>query len=97
MLEVTAEGATLDFDCASGTIAKPVSVDAQGKFRAKGSFTREGPGPVTREGNPAAAAIYSGSIEGQTMHLRVASGPQHENVGEYVLVRGQPGRVMKCR
>jgi hypothetical protein len=96
-LEVTAEGATLDFDCATGTIASPIAVNAQGNFRVKGTFTRERPGPVMRDSNPASAAIYSGSIKGDTMHLTIIAGAQNENVGDYVLVRGKPGRVMKCR
>lgn len=97
-LELTKDGGTLDFDCATGTIAKPLAVDAQGKFRASGTYLRERPGPTMRDGNPAAAATYSGSIDGTTMHLHVAAGANKKDaVGDYVLVRGQPGRVMKCR
>jgi hypothetical protein len=97
-LEVTADGATLTFDCATGSIANSIATDARGNFRVKGTFTRESPGPVMRDANTAAAAaIYSGSIKGDTMHLTIIAGAQNENVGDYVLVRGKPGRVMKCR
>jgi hypothetical protein len=95
--EVTAGGANLDFDCASGTITSPIAVDAQGNFRVKGTYTRERPGPVMRDGNTASAAVYAGSIKDGTMHLTITAGPQNENVGDYVLVRDKPGRVMKCR
>ena len=96
-MELTKDGGTLNFDCATGTITKPLEVDAQGKFRVSGTFTRERPGPTMRDGNPAVVATYSGSIDGTTMHLHIVSGSDKEVVGDYVLVRGQPGRVMKCR
>jgi len=97
-LEVTAEGATLDFDCASGTIAGPLTADAQGKFTVKGTFTRERPGPVMRDNpNTAAAATYSGTITGNTMRLNITAGPQNGSAGDYVLTRGQPGKVFKCK
>jgi|SRR5271166_4066683 len=97
-LEVTAEGATLDFDCASGAISTPLTADAQGNFKVKGTFTRERPGPVMRDNpNTAAAATYSGTITGNTMRLNITTGPQNESMGDYVLVRGQPGKVFKCK
>jgi hypothetical protein len=95
-LEVTADGANLNFDCASGTITHSLSADAQGKFRAKGMLTRERPGPVIRDSPGAAQATYTGTIQGDTMHLVVASGSP-EPYGEYLLTRGKPGHVIKCR
>jgi len=96
-LEVTAEGATLEFDCANGSISKPVELNSQGNFSTDGTFTREHPGPITRDGNPSVTATYSGAIQGNTLKLIITSGPQNESAGEYVLYRGKPGRVMKCR
>jgi hypothetical protein len=96
-LQVTAEGATLQFDCARGTIALPLMVDAHGNFKAKGTFTRERPGPVMRDGNQAAAAVYSGTLTRDTLHLTIAAGAQSEGMGEYVLTLGKPGRVLKCK
>jgi|SRR5664279_4908034 len=96
-MQLTKNGATLEFDCATGTITKPLAVDGRGKFRTSGTFTRERPGPTMRDGNPAVAATYSGSIDSDTMHLTITAGPNKESVGDYVLVRGNPGRVMKCR
>jgi len=97
-LEVTAEGATLEFDCASGTLSKPLTADAQGNFKLQGTFTRERPGPVMRDSpNTAAAATYSGTITGSTMRLNITAGSQNDSMGDYVLVRGQPGKVFKCK
>jgi hypothetical protein len=99
-IEITmnANGGDIEFDCASGTISAPFKVDAQGKFQADGTFTREHGGPVRlNEDNATAPAKYSGSIAGDTMHLDVVLVQSRENVGSYVLKRGQAGRVFKCR
>lgn len=96
-LEVTAEGANLDFDCATGTISGAPEPDAQGKFTIAGTLVRERPGPTMREGNPAVPAKYSGTIQGQTLRLVVNVEGSKEPYGEYVLTRGKSGRVLKCR
>jgi hypothetical protein len=96
-IEFTKDGGTVEFDCATGTITKPLTVDAHGKFRAGGTFTRERPGPTMRDGNPALVATYSGSIVADTMHLHIVAGANKEITEDYILVRGQPGRVMKCK
>jgi hypothetical protein len=96
-IDFTNDGGNVEFDCATGTISKPLAVDAHGKFRASGTFTRERPGPTLRDGNPALTATYSGSIAGAIMHLHIVAGAKKEITGDYVLVRGQPGHVMKCK
>jgi hypothetical protein len=96
-LEVTADGAGLNFDCATGTINGALVPDAQGKFTIDGTLVRERPGPTMRGGNPAAQAKYSGTIHGATLHLIVTVEGSSEPYGEYVLTRGKPGRVVKCR
>jgi hypothetical protein len=95
-LEVTTDGANLNFDCASGIIPHPLSVDAQGRFHAKGTFTAERPGPVMHDGPGAVQATYTGTIQGDTMHLVVSSG-NPQPYGEYVLTHGRSGHVIKCR
>ena len=97
VMEVTKDAATLDFDCATGTITEPLAVDTRGRFSVSGTFTRERPGPTPRNGNPAVTATYSGSIDNETMYLHIVAGANKEVVGDYALVRGQPGRVVKCR
>jgi hypothetical protein len=96
-LEVTFEGSNLEFDCATGAITKPVQLDSPGKFKVAGTFTREHPGPVMRDGNAPTVAIYSGDLQGNTLKLNITAGPQNESAGDYVLRRGNSGRVMKCR
>jgi hypothetical protein len=97
-MQVTAKGAILDFDCASGEITKPVQADALGNFTAVGTFTRERGGPVRRDATDnTSAARYAGTISGDTMRLSITSGPDDAPIGEFVLSRGTTGRVVKCR
>ena len=67
-MEVTQQGATLEFDCAQGTIPEPLVLDATGKFRAKGTF-QTGGGPVRRDQKPGSDVVYTGTVEGDTMQL----------------------------
>ncbi len=96
-MELTSTGANLDFDCAVGTIDQTLAVNGDGKFRAAGTYTRERPGPVRGNGNPAAAATYIGTIKGESMHLEIVLVNNKETVGAFDLVRGHSGHVMKCR
>lgn len=96
-MKQNASGAEIEFDCATGTIAGPLKVDAQGKFQADGTYRREHGGPVKKDENGAAAAKYSGSITGDTMHLDIVLTQSKESVGSYVLTRGQAGTVFKCK
>lgn len=97
-MQVTKTGAELDFDCATGTIQQPLPLDHPGKFRLKGTFTQEHGGPV-RENEPPAThpATYSGTVDNDALRLRVEVEGHTGETQEYVLKRGHPGRVMKCR
>ena len=96
-MELTKTGASLDFDCAMGTIGQPLALSSDGTFRATGTYTRERGGPVTKDGNQAVAATYVGTIKGEAMHLQIGLVSSKETVGTYDLVRGSFGHVMKCR
>jgi len=97
-LQVTETGATLEFDCAHGSIIQPVQVQAVGNFTAKGTFTRERGGPVRKDdADQAVPAAYSGTISGDELKLRIAGGPQGAAGGEYLLTRGSTGHLVKCK
>jgi hypothetical protein len=97
-LTVAASGAEIEFDCATGTVSKPVPLDSKSEFKLKGTLTREHGGPV-RENEPSrvVAATYSGTIENGTMHLKVTVSGKEPYEETFVLQRGHSGRLVKCR
>lgn len=94
-MRVTAQGASIEFDCAQGTIDEPLALDAAGRFQVRGTFSRRG-GPA-KLGPPARgqAAIYSGSIQVDNMTLQ--SSPDGQKQPEtFTLVRGRAGDLRRC-
>lgn len=90
-------GATLEYDCASGTIDEPLSVDSRGDFAAVGTHTRGHGGPVFIDEVPDRhPARYLGSTDGKTMTLTVTLSDSGERLGTYSLVRGASPAVFKC-
>jgi hypothetical protein len=95
-LEVSATGATVEYDCAHGTIDGALALDGQGRFEARGSHVAERGGPV-REGDAqrGVPARYRGTVSGDTMTLTVTL-DGGEEVGTFTLTRGRTPRIRKC-
>lgn len=96
-MEVTDDGAQIEFDCAHSTMDEPVVLDHHGRFEVKGKFTREHGGPVRSERAPNSSPVrYIGQVEGQTMTLTIRHDETGESFGDYTLTQGSQGRLMKC-
>jgi hypothetical protein len=96
-MDVSDDGATVEFDCAHGTITEKLAADTGGKFVAKGMFAREHPGPTRQDENlNGRPAIYSGDINDQTMTVTIKLEGTNETVGTYTLTKGKSGRIRKC-
>lgn len=97
-IEVGSRSATIDYDCAHGTINGPLNLDSKRQFAWRGSHNQEHGGPIrndeNRSGRP---ATYSGWIKGDTMTLTVKLADTDEVLDTYTLQRGSPGRVFKCK
>ena len=99
-MEVTPQGATLQFDCAHGTMLEPIKANAKGEFAARGTFTPEHGGPIRRDNPPRdLPAIYKGTIDGDTMRLEImlADKEQGQAPEPFALTRGKTGRLVRCR
>jgi hypothetical protein len=95
-LEVTANAATVEYDCAHGTIAGPLKLD-KGKFSLPGThITERGPIRLNDPRKPA-AVNFSGWTDGKKMTLTVTLAEDNQNIGEFTLTRGNEGRLRKCR
>jgi hypothetical protein len=97
-LEVTAEGAIAEYDCAHGTISQKISLDRRGRFNVPGTYTAEHGGPV-REGQQADSVPvqFTGRVSGKRMYLTVRRRGSGHLIGNFTLVFGQEALLVKCR
>ena len=97
-IEVGQRSATIDYDCANGTIDGPLTLDSKGRFTWRGNHNQEHGGPIRIDQKPnTRPAIYSGWIKGDTMTLTVKLAGSNEVVDTFTLKRGGAGRVFKCK
>jgi len=97
-LRVTDAGGQIEYDCAHGTVAEPLVLDAQGRFNVKGTHVREHGGPIRVGLEPATLpARYTGSVEGQKMTLTVTLTDEQTTIGTFTLTRGGEGQLWKCK
>jgi hypothetical protein len=96
-MEVTEEGARIEYDCAHGTVSEPLKLDSQGKFSAKGTHFRERGGPQRADDeNKGEPVIYSGTTDGKTATLTVTNSVTDEVIGTFTLTLGKRSRLTKC-
>jgi hypothetical protein len=99
-MEMMPQGATVQFDCASGVVLEPIKANAKGEFVARGTYTPQHGGPVTLANPPRdLPATYKGSIQGDTMQLQVLLADKYKDQAPdpFTLTRGKSGRVVLCR
>ncbi|HEX7312748.1 MAG TPA: hypothetical protein VF297_02445 [Pyrinomonadaceae bacterium] len=88
-MEVSDGGALLVFDRARGSIKGPITLDAEGRFEARGEYAREGFGPRDEAEVPKGVpALYLGEVKGTSMTLTVTLAETLEEVATYTLTRG---------
>ena len=95
-IEVGEKSARIEYDCASGVINGPLSVDANGNFKLRGTHRIERGGPISADddtkGQP---ATYTGSIKGNTMTLTLKVG--EADAETFTLEKGKEGELVKCK
>jgi hypothetical protein len=96
--EVSDGAVGIEYDCAHGSIAGPLTVDRQGRFSWRGTYTRERGGPI-RMGQKVdnLPATYSGLLTGNTMKLTVRLENSSNEPQTFTLERDKVGRVFKCK
>ncbi|HEX8355460.1 MAG TPA: hypothetical protein VF611_21310, partial [Pyrinomonadaceae bacterium] len=110
-LSMTADGASVEYDCAHGVIKGKITPDVNGRFEATGTYESEagghanatlpsdgrGAGRTVEATGQQRAVKYSGEVRGDRMTLRVTAADSNSVLGEFSLVRGAAGRLRKCR
>lgn len=96
-LVVGSKTTAIEYDCGHGEITDVLKVDKHGNFDAKGSHTRQMPGP-TRQDRPdkPEPARYSGRIIGNHMTLKVTVTDKKFQIGDFQLELGKKVRLHKC-
>jgi hypothetical protein len=96
-MQVTSEGARLEYDCADGVIDEPLRPDATGRFAASGSHTPGHGGPIrVDEILPVFRARYDGHVDREQMSLRVTLTETGVQLGPFDLRRGNFGLLFRC-
>jgi hypothetical protein len=95
ILEVVAEGADVEFECARGRIGAPIELDGNGDFDLPGSFGAESRGPTRDRAGAATETRYRGHVEGDTMTLTVSV--DGKQMGPYTLTRERRPILKKCK
>ena len=95
-IEVGEKVASIEYDCAHGVIEGPLVVDANGRFKLRGTHTPERGGPISSdERQQSHPANYVGSISGNKMTLTLKlKGAEDET---FMLEKGERGELFKCR
>ena len=97
-MEVTGNGAQIEYDCAHSTIDEPIVLGSDGKFDVKGKFTAEHGGPIRGNDEPQSSPVrYVGEVNAKTLTLTITKIETNETLGSFTLTQGSEGRIMKCR
>lgn len=95
-LVVSAGSSKLEMDCASGSFAVPLRLNAAGQFAVQGQFERRGGGPQRADETPAAApARYTGELHGDVLTLRVWL-PEAQAPMVFTLRKGVSVKLVRC-
>jgi hypothetical protein len=94
---VSDSSATLEYDCAHGTIDEPIIPDAEGKFEASGVHVFEHGGPIRSDEIPDEhPALYKGHIVGNEMTFILIITDTDTEIGTFSLTRGVDPLIYKC-
>ena len=96
-MTVTATGASLEFDCAHGTVNEAPILDSQGQFSLRGAYVREHGGPIRPgEAEDLHPALYFGQAESSRLTLSLRLTDDGAQIGPFAAVLGQSPRLFKC-
>ncbi len=94
---VSDSSATLEYDCAHGTIDEPIIPDAEGKFEVSGVHVFEHGGPIRIDEIPDEhPALYKGHIVGNEMTLILVITDTDTVIDTFSLTRGVDPLIYKC-
>jgi hypothetical protein len=97
-LEVSEQGAKIEYDCANGTIDKKIILDKNHRFNVLGTHTEEHGGPLRENNAPNSyPARFVGQIKGKQMTLTIKRKDNNKVIGTFKLIHGGESFLVKCR
>ena len=94
---VSDSSATLEYDCAHGTIDEPIIPDDEGRFEVIGVHVFEHGGPIRIDEIPDEhPALYKGHIVGNEMTLILVLTDTDTEIDTFSLTRGVEPLIYKC-
>jgi hypothetical protein len=95
-LVVGPSGARVEFDTAHGTIDRPLTLDAEGRFDLPGKLVLERPGPVRMgEEERTEEARFQGSLTDQTLAIQATLVKGGRMYGKFTATLGGTPRLHK--
>jgi len=96
LLEIKDTSASIEFDCAHGTLDHPLQVDERGRFSVAGTFVPERGGPVQPGEVPESRpARYQGRLDRQKLEFTVTVEGQ-TGQGPFTVTLGKGPKLTKC-
>jgi hypothetical protein len=96
-MTVTDTGATIEYDCASGTIVGPLQLGANGAFDWRGTHYPGHGGPVRVDEPPNAhPARYTGRANAESMEMTLTLLDGTQPPQTFTLARGANAGVFRC-
>lgn len=96
-LSVGDADASIEFDCAHGSIDVPIALDSQQRFDAAGRYAREHGGPIRPgEDQTGVPARYKGTCDGKKLTFSVTL-DGGDTIGPFELTLDGRAHVVKCR
>jgi hypothetical protein len=94
---VSDTGASIEYDCATGRITQPLSLDPDGNFSWQGLFFpgHGGPSRIDEKLDPH-VATYSGNANGDHMTINLRVADSLNITQQFTLTRGANPNVFKC-
>lgn len=87
----------IEYDCASGTIDEPLTLDRRDRFSVKGKHRKQRGGPIRiDEPSRDQPARYTGSLVGQTLTITVTLTNTRETIGTFRLTHNHEPHIVKC-
>jgi hypothetical protein len=95
-LEVSADGAEFEFDCAHGRLTGPLTLN-NGRFAAAGTYVRER-GRVRMDDSEEGQRVYfKGQVEGSRMTLSFSLAEDGSEAETFTLIHGAEAKLFKCK